>query len=196
MINPPDELLEDLQTNFPPAAQPLSDGAVNGHTSPGHDHLESHYYDKFEGEEHSRGYISPPVGQKQQDSRAGMPQVSHHSVIAYLIPSYRCLMSILWIVSQIRSITSYLMWMFLVQRANFDTNHFNKSGLRVASFPGPAQLSVACSTVKQERAWYLFSREWRQDRKGGRKGLIVCGRTGPRTAKRAKVQGSLPHVPG
>jgi len=95
MINPPDELLEDLQTNFPPAAQPLSDGAVNGHTSPGHDHLESHYYDKFEGEEHSRGYISPPVGQKQQDSRAGMPQVSHHSVIAYLIPSYRCLMSIL-----------------------------------------------------------------------------------------------------
>ena len=85
MINPPDELLEDLQTNFPPAAQPLSDGAANGHTSPGHDHLESHYYDKFEGDEHSRGYISPPAGQKQQDSRAGMPQVSHHSVLAYLL---------------------------------------------------------------------------------------------------------------
>ena len=29
----------------------------------------------------------------------------------------------------------------------------------IASFPGPAQLSVACSTVKRERAWYLFSRE-------------------------------------
>jgi len=68
--------------------------------------------------------------------------------------------------------------------------------MELASFPGPAQLSIASSTVKRERAWYLFSREWRQDRKGGRKGLIVRGRTGPRTAKRAKVQGSLPHVPG
>ena len=31
--------------------------------------------------------------------------------------------------------------------------------LIVASFPGPTQLSVAISTVKRERAWYLFSRE-------------------------------------
>ena len=98
MINPPDELLEDLQTSFPPPAKaqsptPLSDWAVNGHTSPGHDHLERHYYDKFEGEEHLRGYIPPPAGQKQQDLRAGMPQVSHHLVIAYLcIPGgYKCL---------------------------------------------------------------------------------------------------------
>ena len=30
---------------------------------------------------------------------------------------------------------------------------------QLASFPGPAQLSVASSTVKRERAWYLFSRE-------------------------------------
>ena len=29
----------------------------------------------------------------------------------------------------------------------------------VASFPGPAQLSVAISTEKRERAWYLFSHE-------------------------------------
>ena len=29
----------------------------------------------------------------------------------------------------------------------------------VALFPGPAQLSIACSTVKWERAWYLFSHE-------------------------------------
>ena len=29
----------------------------------------------------------------------------------------------------------------------------------LASFPGPAQLSVAFSMVKRERAWYLFSRE-------------------------------------
>ena len=37
--------------------------------------------------------------------------------------------------------------------------------------------------LKRERAWYLFSRERRQDRKDGRKGLIVCGHTGLRTAK-------------
>ena len=30
----------------------------------------------------------------------------------------------------------------------------------------------------------------------GRKGLIVRGHTGPRTAKIAKVQGSLPHISG
>ena len=33
-------------------------------------------------------------------------------------------------------------------------------------------------------------------RKGGRKGLIVRGRAGPRTVKRAKVKGSLPHISG
>ena len=69
-------------------------------------------------------------------------------------------------------------------------------GPYLVSFPGPAHLSVAFRTVKRERAWYLFSREWCQDRKGGRKGLIVRGHTGPRTAKRTKVQGSLPHVSG
>ena len=31
----------------------------------------------------------------------------------------------------------------------------------LASFPSPAQLSVACSMEKQEKAWYIFSREWR-----------------------------------
>ena len=29
----------------------------------------------------------------------------------------------------------------------------------IASFPGPAQLSVAISMEKRERAWYLFSHE-------------------------------------
>ena len=33
------------------------------------------------------------------------------------------------------------------------------SSYSLASFPAPAQLSVAYSTVKWERAWYLFSRE-------------------------------------
>ena len=32
-------------------------------------------------------------------------------------------------------------------------------GWYIASFPGPAQLSVACSTEKQGRAWYIFSCE-------------------------------------
>ena len=27
----------------------------------------------------------------------------------------------------------------------------------IALFPGPTQLSVACSMEKQEKAWYLFS---------------------------------------
>ena len=39
----------------------------------------------------------------------------------------------------------------------------NLTGCRIASFPGPTQLSVTCSTEKWERAWYLFSREWGQD---------------------------------
>ena len=50
------------------------------------------------------------------------------------------------------------------------------------------------STEKRERAWYLFSHEWRQDRKNGKKGLIVHGCTGPRTPKRASVAGNLLHV--
>ena len=52
----------------------------------------------------------------------------------------------------------------------------------VASFPGPAQVSATCSMVMWERAWYLFSCEWCQDRKD----LIVHGHTGRRTAKRAR----------
>ena len=30
---------------------------------------------------------------------------------------------------------------------------------KLASFPDPAQLSIASSTVKREMAWYLFSCE-------------------------------------
>ena len=53
----------------------------------------------------------------------------------------------------------------------------------LASFPGPAQLSITCSTEKQERAWYLFSREWRQ----GRKELCV-GTLGPEQRKEPRHQ--------
>ena len=65
---------------------------------------------------------------------------------------------------------------------------------QLATFPGPAQLSVAISTEKQETVWYHFLHEWRQDRKDGRKGLIVRGCTGPRTSKRANVASNLLHV--
>ena len=61
--------------------------------------------------------------------------------------------------------------------------------LTIASFPGPAQLFIAI--IGEKWAWYLFLREWRQDRKDGRKGLIVCGYKGPRTAKRDNVEGNL-----
>ena len=77
----------------------------------------------------------------------------------------------------------------------------------LASFPGPAQLSVAFSTEKQAGESLVFllmlvprlspgdeanlySCEWCQDRKDGRKGLIVREDTGPWTAKRAKVTGN------
>ena len=36
----------------------------------------------------------------------------------------------------------------------------------LASFPGPAQLSIACSTEKQEMPWYISSRVTSQVRKG------------------------------
>ena len=57
-----------------------------------------------------------------------------------------------------------------------------------ASYPGPAQLSIASSMVKWERTWYIFSREWCWDRKDGRKGLIVRGCTGPRAAEEPRYQ--------
>ena len=62
------------------------------------------------------------------------------------------------------------------------------------SYPNPVHLSITCCTDKQERTWYLFLYEWRRDRKDGRKGLIVCGHTGLKFAKRAKVPGKLPQV--
>ena len=34
-----------------------------------------------------------------------------------------------------------------------------ENNTHLASFPGPTQLSVACSNGKAGRAWYLFSRE-------------------------------------
>ena len=42
----------------------------------------------------------------------------------------------------------------------------------LASFPGPAQLSVACSTEKRSRAWSNSSRERRRGREKGREDLI------------------------
>ena len=39
------------------------------------------------------------------------------------------------------------------------------------SFPGPHPALSLCSSVKQERVWYLFSCELHQDTKNSRKGL-------------------------
>ena len=72
--------------------------------------------------------------------------------------------------------------------------HYHCYDVVVASFPGPTQPSITISTEKWGRAWYLFSHEWHEDRKDDRKGLIVCGRTGPRTAKRTKLRDNLPHI--
>ena len=42
---------------------------------------------------------------------------------------------------------------------NIDTSPTHICGLFLASFPGPTQLSVACSTEKYGDPWYLFSCE-------------------------------------
>ena len=54
--------------------------------------------------------------------------------------------------------------------------------LRLGLIP---RLSVQKS--RRGPSWYLFSREWCQNRKEGRKGFIVRGCTGPRIAKTAKL---------
>ena len=59
---------------------------------------------------------------------------------------------------------------------------------KLASFPGPAQLSITISG----RGPGIFSHV--SDVRIERMGLIVCGCTGPRTAKRANIAGNLPHV--
>ena len=54
---------------------------------------------------------------------------------------------------------SIFTWMRATVSATWRGEREDKSGFLVASFPGPAQLSVAISMVKWEKAWYLFSRE-------------------------------------
>ena len=44
-------------------------------------------------------------------------------------------------------------------RAKKSPSGYKLCSTKLASFPGPAQLSVTSSTEKWERAWYLFSRE-------------------------------------
>ena len=45
------------------------------------------------------------------------------------------------------------------KNSNYTGKDMHVKWLGIASFPGPAQLSVAISTEKRERAWYLLSRE-------------------------------------
>ena len=51
----------------------------------------------------------------------------------------------------------------------------------IALFSGHTQFSLTCSTEKRERAWYLFTREWRQDIKDSKKGL-----SGAQNSKKSK----------
>lgn len=88
MINPPDELLEDLQQSLPPeakAASPAphkpSGGVINGHTSPDHDHL-AVQYDKIEDVEDIRGYDAP--GEREWVTRAGSTMSQVCVVISHL----------------------------------------------------------------------------------------------------------------
>ena len=88
MINPPDELLEDLQQSLPPEAkasspapQKSSSGVINGHTSPDHDHLAARY-DRIEDVEDVRGYDTP--GEHEWVSRAGSTMSQVCTVISPL----------------------------------------------------------------------------------------------------------------
>ena len=53
----------------------------------------------------------------------------------------------------------FFVCLFFCEKSFDVTSVLNVTSRVLASFPGPAQLSVAISTVKRERAWYLFSRE-------------------------------------
>ena len=64
----------------------------------------------------------------------------------------------------LRAVLSYGLLVFLSTCIHSTNN--------IASFPGPAQLSVAFSTEKRERAWNNLSREWRRGREKGREDLI------------------------
>ena len=49
MINPPDELLADLQSALPPEQQvptPTPPSSSSGYQVNGHDHLDDHFYDR------------------------------------------------------------------------------------------------------------------------------------------------------
>ena len=60
--------------------------------------------------------------------------------------------------------------------------------------PNPAFHCLEYGKLGEGLATLLMWVMWCQDRKGVRKGLIVCRYAGPRTANRAKVPGNLPHI--
>jgi len=70
----------------------------------------------------------------------------------------------------------------------------SNNGLCLALYPDPAQLSVTCSTEKWERAWYLFSCEWCQDRKDGRKGFNCAWADWAQNSEKSQVPGNLLHL--
>ena len=57
----------------------------------------------------------------------------------------------------------------------------------VASFPGPAQLFVTCSTEKRERAWYLSSHDHDKSSLVPRHSVISPGNEARRNQEMAKI---------
>ena len=56
----------------------------------------------------------------------------------------------------------FFWWTTCLIFSYFDHNNWQ---WKVVLSPGPTQFSVASSMEKRERTWYLFSHEWRQDKK-------------------------------
>ena len=75
---------------------------------------------------------------------------------------------------------------FAMVMSTFTQHEKYVSGVKhlcLALFPVPTQLFIAFSTEKWERAWYLSSREWHQERKDDRKGAL-----GPEQWKEPRYQ--------
>ena len=79
---------------------------------------------------------------------------------SYCLLKLQQLRKIVMFVKNSQLVTGTIQWAHLSYITMYAANPTvaNCCMQRLASFPGPAQLSVTCSTEKQDRAWYLFSR--------------------------------------
>ena len=89
MINPPDELLEDLHSALPPEAKsqspnPAKGPAVNGHTSPSYDSLPDPHYDTADHPELLAHGYEMPVSPSHDGSVEPDARVSTTSQVGWL----------------------------------------------------------------------------------------------------------------